>query len=356
MEKPKSAQAVGLATVAQLAEFDEVIDVRSPAEYALDHIPGALSCPVLDDEERGQVGTLHARSPFAARKVGAALILRRIADLLEQRFADRPREWRPLVYCWRGGKRSGGLTQVLRQIGWDACALEGGYKAYRRHVVTQLQRLPARFRFRVVCGATGNGKSRVLQALAALGAQVLDLERLAAHKGSVLGDLPDAPQPSQRMFETALLAALERMNPARPVFVEAESRKIGSLQIPHDLLAGMRASPCLRIDASLQARVRFLLDDYDYFVADPQRLKQRIESLRGLRSGETLERWKSLIDAGEWPELVRELLAEHYDPLYVRSQDRNYLLYPQAARFETDDLSPPGVERLAARILAAGSG
>jgi len=353
MDKPRNAQPQGLATLAQLGEFDEIIDVRSPAEYAEDHIPGAVSCPVLDDDERARVGTLYAQSPFAGRKLGAALVLRRIADHVEQRFAGRPREWRPLVYCWRGGKRSGGFTHVLRQIGWDACALEGGYKTYRRHVVAQLRVLPPNFAYRVVCGATGSGKSRVLQALAGLGAQVLDLERLAAHKGSVLGDLPDAPQPTQKMFETELLAALERLDPSRPVHVEAESRKIGSLQVPDALIAGMRASPCLRIDAGLEARVRFLLGDYDYFVADPQRLEQRIDCLKGLQSRETLDRWKSLIAAGAWPDLVRELLAGHYDPLYYRSQDRNYVQYPQAARFETEDLSPPAVARLAERILAA---
>ncbi len=353
MEKPRNARPQGLATLAQLGEFDEIIDVRSPAEHAEDHIPGAVNCPVLDDEERARVGTLYAESPFAARKLGSALILRRIADHIEQRFAERPREWRPLVYCWRGGKRSGGFTHVLRQIGWDACALEGGYKTYRRHVVARLQILPPGFAYRVVCGATGSGKSRVLQALAAAGAQVLDLERLAAHKGSVLGDLPDAPQPTQKMFETELLAALERLDPSRPVYVEAESRKIGSLQVPDALIAAMRASPCLRIDAGLEARVRFLIGDYDYFVADPQRLQERIDCLKGLQSVETLDRWKSLIAAGAWADLVRELLAGHYDPLYYRSQDRNYVQYPQAARFETEDLSPPAVARLAQRMLAA---
>jgi tRNA 2-selenouridine synthase len=353
MEKPRNARPQWLATLAQLGEFDEIIDVRSPAEYAEDHIPGAASCPVLDDEERARVGTLYAQSPFAARKLGSALVLRRIADHVEKRFAERPREWRPLVYCWRGGKRSGGFTHVLRQIGWDACALEGGYKTYRRHVVAQLQILPPNFAYRVVCGATGSGKSRVLQALAGLGAQVLDLERLAAHKGSVLGDLPDAPQPTQKMFETELLAALERLDPSQPVYVEAESRKIGSLQVPDALIAAMRASPCLRIDAGLEARVRFLLGDYDYFVADPQRLRERIDCLKGLQSGETLDRWKSLIADGAWADLVRELLAGHYDPLYYRSQDRNYVQYPQAARFETEDLSPPELARLAERILAA---
>ena len=333
--------------------FDEVIDVRSPAEYAEDHIQGAINCPALDNAERARIGTLYKQvSPFAARKAGAVLILRHIAEHIEQRFLDRDRGWRPLVYCWRGGKRSGGFTHVLRQIGWDACALEGGYKAYRRFVAAELQSRPRQFHFRVVCGATGSGKSRVLQALGSLGAQVLDLEEIAAHKGSVLGDLPDAPQPTQKMFESRLHAALREVDASRPVFVEAESRRIGALQVPAGLIEAMRASPCVRIEATLAARVRFLLGDYDYFLADPARLKARIDCLRGLQSGETLERWMTLIDDGHWAALVGELLARHYDPLYYRSQDKNYVHYPEAPGLATDDLSPAGVTRLAQQILA----
>ena len=344
----------GVANVAQLAEFDEIIDVRSPGEFAEDHVPDAVSCPVLDDEERARVGTLYKQqSPFAAKKIGAALVARNISTHLERRFLERERTWRPLVYCWRGGKRSGAFTHVLRQIGWDACQLEGGYKAYRRHVVAELAELPRRYAWRVVCGATGSGKSRLLAALAAQGAQVLDLEALAAHKGSVLGELPQEPQPSQKWFDSRLCASLERLDPDRPVFVEAESRRIGHLQLPDDLLATMRASPCLRIEASTDARVRFLLDDYEYFLGDPAQLKAKIDCLHGLQSGETLAHWHALIDRGNWPTLVRELLDQHYDVLYNRSQGRNYAHYPEAPRYATTDLSPAGLAKLAEAILAA---
>jgi len=343
----------GVATVAQMAGFDEVIDVRSPAEYAEDHIPGAINCPALEDAERAHIGTLYKQvSPFAAKRAGAVLILRHIASHIEHRFLDRAREWRPLVYCWRGGKRSGGFTHVLRQIGWDACALEGGYKAYRRFVASELESLPRHFRYRVVCGATGSGKSRVLQALGSLGAQVLDLEEIAAHKGSVLGDLPQALQPTQKMFESRLLAVMRELDPARPVFVEAESRRIGALQVPAGLIEPMRGSPCVRVEATPAARVRFLLSDYDYYLTDPERLKNRIDCLRGLQSGEMLERWKTLIDGGQWALLVEELLAHHYDPLYYRSQGKNYIHYPEAPGLATDDLTPAGVTRLAQQILA----
>ncbi|MDT3735437.1 MAG: tRNA 2-selenouridine(34) synthase MnmH [Denitratisoma sp.] len=349
----KTMKIQGVANVTQAGEFDEIIDVRSPAEYAEDHMPGAVNCPVLSNEERARVGTVYKQeSPFAAKKIGAALVARHIAEHIETRFLDKPREWKPLVYCWRGGKRSGAMTHVLRQIGWHACALDGGYKSWRRHVVEQLADLPRRFAFRVVTGATGSGKSRLLETLAAQGAQVLDLEALAAHKGSVLGGLPDEPQPSQKMFESRLLAVLQGLTFSKPVYVEAESRKIGRLQVPDALLETMRAGPCLRLEATLPARVAFLIGDYDYFLADPASLKEKLACLRELQSGETLAQWNALIDARDWPALVGELLEKHYDPLYKRSQGRNYAFFADAPRYATDDLSPAGLDSLARRILA----
>ena len=349
-------KSTSVANVTQLGEFDEIIDVRSPTEFADDHIPGAVNCPVLSDEERARVGTLYKQdSPFAAKKLGAALVARHIAEHIETRFLERPREWRPLVYCWRGGKRSGAMGHVLRQIGWPACTLEGGYKSWRRHVVAELAELPRRFSLRVVTGATGSGKSRLLEALSAQGAQVLDLEALAAHKGSVLGGLPDEVQPSQKMFESRLLAVLRGLTSAEPVFVEAESRRIGRLQVPDALLETMRASPCLVIEASDAARVAFLIGDYDHFLADPASLKEKLDCLRELQSGETLAHWQALIDARDWPGLVAELLEKHYDPLYRRSQGRNYVHFAEAPRFATDDLSPAGLKNLASAILATSA-
>src|SRR5262249_26159773 len=148
---------------------------------------------------------------------------------LDATFGERPRAWRPLVYCWRGGTRSGALVHVLQQIGWKARQLGGGYKAYRRSVIAELEESPGRFEWHVVCGLTGSGKSRLLRALARCGAQVLDLEMLAAHRGSVLGDLPGEPQPPQKMFESLLWNELRQFDPMQPVFVEAESKRIGNL-------------------------------------------------------------------------------------------------------------------------------
>jgi tRNA 2-selenouridine synthase len=343
----------GLATVAQLAEFDAILDARSPSEFAEDHIPDAIGCPVLSDAERARVGTLYKQvSPFEAKKVGAVLVARNIAANIEAHFLDRPKSWRPLVYCWRGGQRSGAFTHILREIGWNAHRLEGGYKSWRKHVVEELAVLPTRLAFKVVSGPTGSAKSRILEAMARQGAQVLHLEELAAHKGSVLGRLPDAPQPAQKGFETQLLTALAAFDPARPVYVEAESRRIGVLQVPDALIAAMRAAPCLRIDAQRGARAEFLLRDYDYFLARPAWLIEQLGHLHGLQSNETLARWNAMVEAGDFRSLVAELLEQHYDPLYQRSQDKNYR-YTDAPVYVAEELSEPGIEDVARRILAA---
>lgn len=338
-------------TVADLAAYDEIIDVRSPDEFAEDHIPGAINCPVLDNEQRARVGTIYKQvSPFEAKKIGAALVSGNIARHLQERFLDRPKNWKPLIYCWRGGDRSGSMTTIFRAIGWAAGQLEGGYKSWRSHVIAQLTELPGQFRFTVVCGATGNGKTRILQALGERGEQILDLETLACHKGSVLGVLPDQPQPSQKAFETALLQALSALDPARPVFVEAESRKIGNLHIPEALIERIRLGDCVTVEATLEARVRFLLKDYDYFLGRPELLTPRLEVLRTQQSRETIARWHELVQAADWPMLVRELLELHYDPLYRRSQNSNFTGLQHPKTFTTDDLSPAGITRMADAI------
>ncbi len=342
-----SSKQANVVTVAQLDSFDEVIDVRSPAEFALDHVPGAINCPVLDDAERAEIGTLYAQiSPFDAKKLGAALVSRNIARHIEERFRVHGREWRPLVYCWRGGKRSAAMAHVLREIGWRAATLEGGYRAYRREVVARLASSPP-LRFRVVCGATGSGKSRLLEALAARGLQVLDLERLACHRGSVLGDLPGEPQPSQKMFDSCVWAALQRFDARQPVFVEAESRKIGQLQVPAALLERMREGECLRLDVALEERVRFLMEEYRHFLVAPLALEEKLRCLTDLYGHAVIDRWVAQAGAGAWEGLVSDLLVNHYDPAYRRAAARNYLHYDAARVLPVESLAPAGIERAA---------
>ena len=261
-------EAIDRADPEALAVFDAVIDVRSPSEFAEDHVPGAVNLPVLDDAERARVGTIYVQdSPFRARRIGAALVARNVAHHLETALADKPGGFRPLVYCWRGGQRSGSMATILANVGWRTTVLAGGYKTYRRHVQTRLYEDALALRLVLLAGRTGSGKTQLLTALAARGVQTLDLEALAEHRGSVFGDLGH-PQPSQKLFESRLLAALERLDPARPVIVEAEASKIGDRMAPPMLWKAMTAAPRIVLTVPAAVRARHLATQYAHVVAD----------------------------------------------------------------------------------------
>jgi len=339
-------------TVAQLAEFDEIVDVRSPAEFALDHIPGAINCPVLDDVERARVGTLYVQdSPFTARKVGAALVARNIARHIEANFPNKPKTWRPLIYCWRGGQRSLAMGHVMHQIGWNAKRLAGGYKAYRHAVVAGIEALAGKFDYRVICGLTGAGKSILLRHLERLGAQTLDLEQLAAHRGSVLGDLPGETQPSQKMLESRLWLKFKGLDPRRPVIIESESRKVGNLRVPEALVARMWQSECVWLETALPVRVALLMRDYHHFTEDAQALVARLDCLVKLHGHERINRWKDQISGARWAEFVTQILQEHYDPAYAKSTARNYPKLDGATCVRLADGSDTDFERVARALL-----
>ena len=339
----------GPVGIEDLPRFDCLIDARSPAEFALDHIPGAINCPVLDDEERRIVGTLYKQQgAFEARRVGGAMVAANLARHLQsEQFKDQPIGWKPLVYCWRGGLRSGSMVQWLRLVGWDAQQLAGGYKRFRQHVMEQLDRLCPQLPLRVVCGATGCAKTQLLLTLATQGAQVLDLEGLARHKGSMLGDLPGQAQPTQKAFDTALHSAMSSLDLSRPVYIEAESRKIGRIALPAALLERMRASPCIELRASEEARLEFLLRDYAYLGEDGEGLARILDRLRASHGHETVNRWQAWARSGELAPLFAELTRSHYDPHYARSQAAHFQQWPQRQQLQAPGLQAQDIEALA---------
>jgi tRNA 2-selenouridine synthase len=338
--------------IARLSEFDAVIDARSEAEFAEDHLPGAINWPSLNDEERREVGTIYKQvSPFEARKRGAALVAANIARHIEREVIDKPKAWRPLAYCWRGGQRSGSLALVLGQIGFRVHVVEGGYKAFRAAVLAALPKRVARLSFRVVCGPTGSGKTRLLHALAAHGAQVLDLEALANHRSSVLGLIPGQPQPSQKRFDTLVWERLQAFDPARPVYIESESRKVGNVAVPDALVGAMRASPCLRLELPTDQRVALLLEDYEFFVRDQALFCERLGALTELRGKAQVEAWQADVGRGKIEGVVRELLLKHYDPGYSASIARNFSLHGEGRNITPRDRSPAAMEVLARQVL-----
>lgn len=332
--------------------FSTIIDARSEDEFALDHLPGAVNWPSLNNEERIVIGTMYKQvSAFEAQKHGAALVAANIARHIQREVLPLPRTWQPLIYCWRGGKRSGSLAMVLGQIGFKIHLIEGGYKAFRAALLASIPELVAPIPWRVVCGPTGSGKTRLLHALAAEGAQVLDLEGLANHRSSVLGHIPGSPQPSQKHFDTLVWRALKSFDPTRPVYVESESRKVGNLSVPEVLMLSMRESPCLDLRLSDEERVALLMEDYDFFVQDPDYFCKRLDALIDRRGRAVVEAWKTQVMAGQYEPVVRELLTLHYDPGYAESTRRNFRQFAQAAVVQPSDRSMDAMRALARDIM-----
>ena len=337
----------------RLAEFDAVLDARSESEYALDHMPGAANWPTLRDDERRDIGTLYKQvNPFEAKKRGAALAARNIADHIERHALDLPKGWQPLTYCWRGGKRSGSLSLILSEIGFRVTLVEGGYKAMRHALLADIPVQVQRLQFRVICGTTGSGKTRLLQALDAAGAQVLDLEALACHRSSVLGALPGQDQPSQKAFDTRVWDALRRFGADRVVYVESESRKVGNVAVPESLIEAMRTSPCLNLELPDAERVALLLEDYAHFVRDADAFCQRLDALAELRGRQVIDGWKAEVRAGRIAGVVQELLVRHYDPGYRQSMARNFTHYAQAPVLRPRDHGVDAMQALAQQMLA----
>ncbi|HEY8003770.1 MAG TPA: tRNA 2-selenouridine(34) synthase MnmH [Phenylobacterium sp.] len=337
------------ADAGSLAGFDLVIDVRSPAEFAEDHAPGAVNLPVLSNEERAEVGTIYVQeSRFKARRVGAAFIARNVARHLETALADRPGGFRPLVYCWRGGQRSNAMATILSQVGWRTAVLAGGYKSWRRHVTARLYDGALPHRFVLLGGMTGTGKTEVLQRLADLGCQALDLEGLAAHRGSLFGALAGQPQPSQKMFESRLLGLLDALDPARPVVVEAESSKVGERMVPPALWQAMAEAPRIELSAPPQARAAYLVRAYRDITEDRAALDEALRRLPTPPGRKRLAAWAELADAGEYEALALALMELHYDPAYRRAARKG----PEAGLgvVELAALDPGDLDAAAAEI------
>ena len=335
----------------RLDEFDTVIDARSEGEYAEDHLPGAVNWPTLNNDERRDIGTLYKQvNAFEAKKRGAAIAARNIAAHIDREVIDKPKDWRPVAYCWRGGQRSGSLSTILGHIGFRVTLVEGGYKAFRAAMLLDIVRLVATIDWRVICGTTGSGKTRLLQALVIEGAQVVDLEALANHRSSVLGAIPGLLQPTQKRFDTLIWDALRHLDPLRPVYIESESKKVGNVAVPVALIEAMRKSPCLNLVLPDASRVALLMEDYDFFVKDTEYFCDRLHILTEFQGKVVVEDWKSSVRAGHIEPVVQALLTKHYDPVYVQSMKRNFQQYELSRTISPFDHSALAMKKLAKEI------
>jgi tRNA 2-selenouridine synthase len=335
--------------------YSEIIDVRSEGEFAEDHLPSAINLPVLDNTERAKVGTIYKQvSPFEARKIGASLVSANISRHLQQHFHSKGKDYTPLVYCWRGGQRSNSMATVLSQVGWQVTLLEGGYKTYRTYVRDQLAQLPAQFNLIILQGLTGTAKTYLLHQLTQRGEQVLDLEALANHRGSLLGqEWQDQlePQPSQKYFESLLLQHLQQFDPQQPVWVESESNKIGQVHLPTQLWSQMKQASCIEVQLPEAFRVQWLLQEYPHLVEHPDLLKGKLAHLKSRHGRQKIEEWNQWIDGQQWDILVADLLRSHYDPAYTRSMSHTF--QDKTVVVNIKDLSEGAVEIAMQELIKA---
>ena len=344
------------AVIHRLPEFDTIIDARSEGEFDDDHLPDAVNWPTLTNEERIFIGTTYKQvNAFEAKKRGAALAAHNIARHIEREVIDKPKDWKPLVYCWRGGKRSGSLSLVLDQIGFRVTLVEGGYKAFRAALVADMPQLVERLDWRVICGTTGSGKTRLLSALAAQGAQVLDLEALANHRSSVLGAIPGVAQPTQKRFDTLVWDQLRRFDASRPVYVESESKKVGNVAVPEPLIESMRKSACLNLVLPDASRVTLLMEEYDFFVQNAEHFCERLDALTASRGAAVVAAWQAMVRAGNIAPVVQDLLTQHYDPVYLQSMRRNFRHFDESRSIEPQDHTPGAMSALAAEVIQSES-
>lgn len=304
-------------------KFDDVIDVRSPLEFKEDHIIGAINCPVLSDQERELIGKVYKKdSTFKAKVLGSSIISMNISKILKKYFVNKPGSWRPLVYCWRGGQRSKALSIIMTEVGWRATQLTGGYKLYRHDVRNKIDEIAKKLKITLISGKTGTGKTRLLQQIHHLGGQIIDLENIANHKGSLLGKKINSPQPFQKFFESQLFYHLKNLNIRKKVFIEAESSKIGDLHIPKALWLKMLSSKKINVESSIESRVNFLLDDYKYVQIENDFFNPLLNGLKQRINKEILIEWNSLIKKQDWKLLTKSLLVNHYDPSYLINYKR----------------------------------
>jgi tRNA 2-selenouridine synthase len=228
-----------------------------------------------------------------------------------------------LIYCWRGGQRSKAFSIVLSEVGWRTNQLKGGYKEYRNQVINFLDNIGPKLKITLISGKTGSAKTKILKSIENEGGQILDLEGLANHKGSLLGKIPDLIQPSQKFFESLIFNKIQNLNLKDKIYIEAESSKIGNIHIPKSIWKKMIKSPRIEISANVELRAKFLVSDYDYMCNDPTLINPIIKGLKNRLSKKLFDEWTNLIDRKKWFDLTKSFLENHYDPSYSSNTIKN---------------------------------
>jgi len=288
-----------------------IIDVRAPKEFIAGHIPGAVNIPLFDDAERAIIGTAYKRDcRQAAIRKGLAITGPKMEQFLDQAYAASPNQ-RLAVHCWRGGMRSKSMATLFDFAGFDSRVLMGGYKAYRAAVHAQFT---TPLSLIILGGRTGSGKTKILQALADKGEQVLDLELLAHHKGSAFGDLGEEPQPTTEMFENLLFTQLQKLDTGKRIWVEDESHMIGTVFIPEAFWQHMRTAPVVFCDVPVEERIRFLVENYGHY--DAKGLINAVHKITKRLGGQHAKAALEAFEQGDLHTATRIVLV-YYDKTYA---------------------------------------
>ncbi len=325
--------------------YDDIIDVRTPFEFSEDHIPSAINLPVLDNSERVFIGKKYKQeSPFIAKKIGAAIVSENISKHIKNSLLKKPGHWKPLIYCWRGGQRSKAFATVLSEIGWQVTILDGGYKTYRKKIITNLNQIIKSYSFIVLKGKTGTAKTSILNKLEkSKKVGLINLEKLANHKGSLLGNIPNVIQPSQKYFESLIYHKLKEFKCKKNILIESESSKIGEVFLPKELIKKIKNSPFIEIAASIVNRSNFLCKDYEEFLKEKDSFKKFFLHANKKLGYKIVGEWKKLYNDKNWTSLAAKLIREYYDPLYEYNNKNSRKLIE---KINVDSLSEKSITKL----------
>lgn len=297
-----------------------IIDVRSQGEYEEDHIPGAINLPILSDEERAEVGTVYKNvSQEKAKALGLRYSGPKLEEYYEKVLEFRMNHKEVCFYCFRGGMRSHSIAKVMELLGERVHVLEGGYKTYRSYVIEELGKF-SDYSFNVIHGYTGSGKTVLLNRYKGNGRNVIDLEGLAKNRGSVFGDIGIDEKISQKKFDSLLLKEL-KLNRGAAIFVESESKRIGSVLIPDHVFEKMQEGRHFFLKTKMEDRIKIIRDDYlrDTNEKVLSEIRGKIEKLKKQLGNEKLDELLNKFDEANYDYVIEKLMVDYYDPWYEKS-------------------------------------
>jgi tRNA 2-selenouridine synthase len=339
------SKALDIASFLLQSKGHLTIDVRSPKEFTKGHIPHAVNLPLFNDEERTKIGTIYKQiGRNEAIEAGLEIAGPKMAGFV--RFAKPlAKENKIFVHCWRGGMRSGSMAWLLDMMGYEVYTLHQGYKAYRNHVLNELGR---QANYIILGGRTGSGKTAILLALREKGEQIIDLERIAHHKGSAFGALGEDPQPTPEQFENNVYCRFSKLDAGKPIWLEDESKNIGKCYIPNGMWAAMSASPMVVIDMPLEVRVERLIKDYS---GQPiGGLKESVEKLERRLGNEAMKQALQALEGKDFAEVAR-IALRYYDKAYDHGMKARNAKNITLLSFEKDDM-----EEIAIRLQGLNNG